>query len=85
MPPVPTTKACFCCLCGSERQASAITTALSPLSTTLITAILNNAVQVSGLVSVSSMLAPPFVVGEAKLPGAAYGELRAPERPLRPA
>ena len=48
MPMAPTRNALRCCFGYSERQASAMTTALSPLNTTLITAILNNAVHMSG-------------------------------------
>src|SRR5689334_3998752 len=48
-------KAFRCCLGGRLRQASAITTALSPLSTTLMTAILTSAIQISGSVRVASM------------------------------
>src|SRR3982751_2304896 len=48
MPPVPTMNALRWSRGASERHASAITTALSPLSTTLMTAILNSAVHISG-------------------------------------
>src|SRR5665213_407003 len=55
MPAVPTMNALRCCLGASDRHASAMTTALSPLSTILITAILASAVQVSGLESRASI------------------------------
>src|SRR5437867_6108284 len=63
MPPVPTMNALRCCFGGSDRHASAMTTALSPLSTTLITAILNSAVQVSGSLNRESIGIPPRHAG----------------------
>src|SRR5690349_21479827 len=87
MPAVPTMKADFCCLGGSERHASAITTALSPLSTTLITAILTSAVHISGSLSAAHMPCSVFeVVGAHKVPARNYRllsrELRAAVRSL---
>src|SRR5689334_10713359 len=64
MPPVPTRNALRCCRCSSPRQASAMTTALSPLSTTLMTAILNSAVHISGSLSAGNQdMTPPFSDG----------------------
>jgi len=57
MPAVPTMNARFWSRGGNDRQASAMTSALSPLSTTLMTAILNSAVHVSGSVKAASMRA----------------------------
>src|SRR6476469_5674071 len=55
MPAVPTMNARFWSRGLSERHASAMTSALSPLNTTLMTAILNSAIQVSGLLSAASI------------------------------
>src|SRR6476469_5653583 len=47
----------FCWCAGSERHASAMTTALSPLSTMLIMMICSSAIQNSGVVT-TAMLSP---------------------------
>src|SRR5512135_248284 len=58
MPAAPMMNALRACFAGSERQASAITTALSPLSRMLMTAIWNSATQMSEWPSDSSI--PPL-------------------------
>ena len=50
--PLPQRTACFCCLGGSERAASAITTALSPDSTMLTPMICSSATQKAASVKV---------------------------------
>src|SRR6185437_5896031 len=55
MPAVPMMKAFFWSRGANERHASAMTTALSPLSRMLITAISKSAIQVSGLPKAASI------------------------------
>src|SRR6185436_3158071 len=52
--PLPHSTACFCCLAGSDRAASAITTALSPDNTMLTPMICSRATQNVGSSSVMS-------------------------------
>ncbi len=62
MPPVPIRKALRCCLGGRLRHANAMTTALSPLRITLITAIFISAIQISRLVRCSKVLPPSLAL-----------------------
>src|SRR6185312_11247463 len=77
MPPVPTMNAFRWSRGESERQASAMTTALSPERTMLITAILNSATHVAGSVRTWNIVSalPESIEEYPRVPGADYPRL----------
>src|SRR5579885_1419820 len=81
-PMAPIAKACFCCFSGRSRHASAMTTALSPLSRMLMTQIWNSAIQMSGLLSDSITCVAPVVVGAATLGARTYPPMAGADRGL---